>query len=101
MNRKHDTQQHTPTDRYRLEGPRWWWTPAVAGAVATTALAAILTTAAPGSAIPTDVDRYAGPAPAAEPPDIPDGWRQCFMWQSHWNAALDGAQPLCPEEPRR
>jgi hypothetical protein len=115
MNRTRNTRSHhTRIVRYALEGPRWWWTPAAGGTVVTTALVAILTSAAPGSAIPIEVDRYAAstsalPAtstairqervPVAEPPDLPDGWRQCFMWQSHWNTALDGPQPLCPEDP--
>jgi hypothetical protein len=118
-----NTQHHTRTDRHPLrdgfEGLRWWCTPATAAAAASAALVAILATAAPGSAVPTETDRYATTSlaratwgithtaahaarvPVAEPPDLPDGWRQCFMWQSHWNTALDGPQPLCPEDPTR
>lgn len=113
MNRNRNTQHdHIRTNQYALEGPGWWWTPAAGGAVLTTALVAILTSAAQGSATPIEVDRYAASTPAlpatsmtegperipvAEPPDLPDGWRQCFMWQSRWNTPLDGSQPLCPE----
>ena len=114
MNGKHDIQQHTRIDRYGLEGPRWWWTPAAGGAVVATALVAILTSAAPGTAIPIDVDGYAGSGTVvpttrstvrplhvqvAELSDLPEGWRQCFMWRAHWNTAPDGPQPLCPENP--
>ena len=112
MNRNRNTQQHpTRTDQYALDGPRWWWTPAAGGAAAATAVAAILGTTSAGHAIPVDADRYATtpvsqlaparPALAAaqNSPDIPDGFRQCFMWQSHWNTALDGPQPFCPEDP--
>jgi hypothetical protein len=110
----HDTQQHTRIDKCSLQSPRWWSTPAAAGLVVTTTLVAILTSAAPGRAIPIEVDRFAGSAPAlpaisttvrpgrvpvAQPPDLPDGWRQCFMWQPHWNTALHGPQPLCPQDP--
>ncbi len=111
MNRNRNIQQHpTRTDQYALEGPRWWWTPAAGGAAAAMAVVAIVGTSSAGHAIPVDVDRYATtpasqlaparPALAAaqDSPDIPDGYRQCFMWQSHWNTALDGAQPFCPED---
>ena len=110
MNDKHDTHQHTRTDRYGFTGPRWWWMPAAGGVAAAMAVIAIVGTSTASHAIPVDVDRYAttpaaqvGPArsaPAAtqDSPDIPVGYRQCFMWQSHWNTALDGPQPFCPED---
>ena len=112
MNRNRNIQQHpTRTDQYALAGPRWWWTPAAGGAAAAMAVVAIVGTSSAGHAIPVDVDRYATtpasqlaparPALAAaqDSPDIPDGYRQCFMWQSHWNTALDGAQPFAPRTP--
>jgi hypothetical protein len=101
--------------RYSLspESSRWWWSSATAGAAATLAVVTIVGFSSAGNAIPVDTDRYSTPAevtvrvPAPtdagassrSQDDIPLGFRQCFMWQPHWNEALDGPQPWCPIDP--
>ena len=100
--------------RYSLdaESPRWWWPSATAGAAATLAVVAVVGSSSAGNAIPVDTDRrQPHRATVHVPPhtgrdasirsqdDIPPGFRQCFMWQSHWNEALDGPQPWCPIDP--
>ena len=98
--------------RYSFSGesPRWWWPSATAGVAATLAVAAIVGSSSAGSAIPVDTDRYGTPtevsvhvparpnarAPFHSQDDIPPGFRQCFMWQPHWNETLGGPQPWCP-----
>ena len=104
--------------RYRLSGDtsHRWWTPA-GGVAATLAVVAIVGTSSPVNAIPIDSDGYGtsvlvqptGPKPAYmrdasvlpalhESLRVPPGLRQCFIWQAHWNEALDGPQPWCPIE---
>ena len=101
--------------RYSLgaESSRWWWSSATAGAAATLAVVAIVGSSSAGNAIPVDTDRYGTPAAGVRPgpgatdagasirsqDDIPPGFRQCFMWQPHWNEAMDGPQPWCPIDP--
>jgi len=101
--------------RYSLNGEssRWWWPSATAGAAATLAVVAVVGSSSAGNAIPVDTDRYGTPAQVSvhiqrhtdvdasirSQDDIPPGFRQCFMWQSHWNEALDGPQPWCPIDP--
>ena len=101
--------------RYSLNGEssRWWWPSATAGAAATLAVVAIVGSSSAGNAIPVDTDRYGTPAEVSvqvpaptdagasirSQDDIPPGFRQCFMWQSHWYEAMDGPQPWCPIDP--
>ena len=102
--------------RYSLnrESSRWWWPSAAAGAAATLAVVAIVGSSSAGNAIPVDTDHHGTPAEVIRPAsrrtpdggasirsqdDIPPGFRQCFMWQSHWNEAMDGPQPWCPIDP--
>jgi hypothetical protein len=109
MNKRHSLT------RYSLSGEssRWWWPSATAGAAATLAVAAIVGSSSAGNAIPVDPDRYRSLDEASLPAatlardpihsqdDIPPGFRQCFMWQSHWNDALNGPQPWCRLDWRR
>ena len=95
------------------ESSRWWWSSATAGAAATLAVVTIVGSSSAGNAIPVDTDRYSTPshvsvhvpaptdagASIRSQDDIPPGFRQCFMWQPHWNEALDGPQPWCPIDP--
>jgi hypothetical protein len=121
MNTSRNT--HTrPTTRYSIdaESARWWWPSAAAGAAATLAVVTIVGSSAAGHAIPIDPDRYhasdgaQGPtgltprhqprttagASAQDSPEIPPGFRQCFMWQTHWTEAFfGGPQPFCPLDP--
>jgi hypothetical protein len=92
---------------FSAESSRWWWPSATAGAAVTLAIVGIVGFASAGHAIPIDTDRYRGvseqsvPAPSLgsgsthSQDDIPEGFRQCYMWQSHWNDALNGPQPWC------
>jgi hypothetical protein len=98
----------TSLNRYSLSdgSSRWWWPSATAGAAATLALVAIVGSSS-ANAIPVDTDRYHSvpeqtvPAPRVgsgsihSQDNIPRGFGQCFMWQSHWNDALNGPQPWC------
>jgi hypothetical protein len=95
--------------RYSLsEGSsRWWWPSATAAAATTLALVAIVGSSSASNAIPVDTDRYRSVAEQPDPApsvgsgstqsqnDIPTGFRWCYMWQSHWNDALNGPQPWC------
>ena len=71
---------------------RWWWPSAAAGAAGTAAIAAILVLPAAVQAVPEPLS----PAEPARSVFVdPTHDRQCFMWRSVWNEALDGPQPRC------
>jgi hypothetical protein len=109
---------HTrPATRYSLdaESSRWWWTSAAAGGAATLAVVAIVGSSAAAHAIPIDPDRYSTSqeiqepigftprttvgASRQDPPEMPPGFRQCFIWHSNWHQAVNGPQPICPLDP--
>ena len=74
---------------------RWWWPSALAGTASAAAITAMVV-------LPGVVQAAPEPLSPAEPArsvfigDTDD--RQCFMFRSPWNEALDGVQPRCPSK---
>jgi hypothetical protein len=96
-------------NRYTLDadGRRWWWAPALAGAVATAAITAVIAMPVVGEAMPAPTTRRE-PAPSYTVPAVgtPKSNAYCFIYRANWNLALDGPRPLCdwgvtPESVRR
>jgi hypothetical protein len=75
-------------NRYSLDSDsrRWWWPSAAAGAIGTAAVTALFVLPA------SQVDAVPAPEPAGTTTSVD---RPCFIFQSHWNTALDGPQPVC------
>jgi hypothetical protein len=88
-------------NRYALaaDGRRWWWRPALAGAVATAAVATVVALPVTGQAIPVPTDHtWTPPAYVRTGPDTAGTSgtdHPCFLFHARWNEALDGPQPVC------
>jgi hypothetical protein len=74
---------------------RWWWLPATAGALGTTAVTAILVIPATGSTAPVQA-----PLPAPLPATGTTGSvtivdRPCYLARPGWNTVGGWEQPVC------